>query len=255
MKKPIIPMTILALASTLAGCASAPVGGPVLEQRVGQALPDDVTASYDPGADTVTVSKNGAGPMTLANSGLVGSATSYASGATLALRQTTASGKGEVVTIGSPDAELGIAGAIATRAGAVDVPGSGTAYYLGGYAGLLVRVSDKAVMGTIPATACLIANFGAGSIGGAIVGRSGAGFADITIPAMPISSGGTFSGAISGGQGSGIGNNIAANGQLSGMFADVGAGEVVGALQLDHTISGTAFYEVGGFTTGPGTCP
>ena len=251
MKRPIIPITFLALGTTLAGCAS----GPVPELRIGPALPDDVTASYDAGAETVTVSKNGAAQTTLAKDGPQGSAIAYVSpyDGSFALRQTTASGKGEVMTIVSPDnTALGIVGVIATRAGAVEVPTAGAANYIGGYTGLFAKAADKNLVAGMTGTTCLTANFGTGSISGAIVGRSP--FTDITIPAMPISSGGTFSGAITGGQSPGPGDT-ASNGQISGMFADVAAGEIVGGLRLDHTISGVDLYEVGGFTTGAGACP
>ena len=249
MKKPSFPITILAFGTTLAGCATSPV----LEQRMGQALPGDVTASYDSGADTVTVSKNGAGSLTLVNSGSVGSTPGYSNTTTFALRQTTGSGKGAVVTIASPDAELGIVGVIVTRAEAVEVPSSGTANYSGEYSGFLVDASNKTAVGGISGMTCLTANFGAGNISGAIAGRS-LSLADVIIPSMPISGGGTFSGAITGGKGPGAGDT-ASNGQLLGMFADVGGGEIVGALRLDHNYSGTDYYEVGGFTTSAGACP
>ena len=241
----------LASGTILAGCAS----GPVLEQRIGQALPDDVTASYDSSADTVIVTRNGA-TTALANSGAsYGSTTSYnnLANGSFALRQTTASGKGEVMTITSSDAGLGIVGVIATRAEAVEVPSSGTADYSGEYTGLVATVADKEAVSVVTGTTCLTAVFGAGSIGGAIVGRTGT-LADITIPSMPILSGGTFSGTVSGGEDVAIGD-FTSNGQISGMFADVAAGEIVGGLRLDHTISGVGYYEVGGFTTGPGVCP
>ena len=241
----------LASGTILAGCAS----GPVLEQRIGQALPADVSASYDAGTNTVTLGKNGAAPVTMTYDSPLGNAESYENigDFSFALRQTTAGGKGAVVTIASPDSALGIVGVIATRAEAVEVPTTGAANYSGGYTGLLARESDKKAVGYVTGTACLTADFGAGSIGGAIVGRS-SGLADITIPATPLSAGGTFSGAITGGQGPGLGDT-ASNGQLSGMFADVAAGEIVGGLRLDQSFGGVDYYEVGGFTTGAGACP
>ena len=244
-------VTALASGTILAGCAS----GPVLEQRIGQALPDGVSASYDSGANLVTISKNGTAPVTMTYDQPLGSADSYENLGTnsFALRQTTASGKGEVVTIVSPDAALGIVGAIATRAEAVEVPTAGAANYIGGYAGMFAKAADKNLVAGVTGTTCLTANFWTGSISGAIVGRTGT-LADITIPAMPILSGGTFSGAIFGGE-AGAPGDFTSNGQISGMFADVASGEIVGGLRLDHTSGGIDYYEVGGFTAGAGFCP
>ena len=243
----------------LTGCA----GDPVLEQRIGPALPDDVTASYDAGADTVTLSKSGAGSVTLAKAAFSpypGGNIYYSSGLDKALRNTTGSGKGEFIVFASYATVLDTVGAIVTRAGAVNLPTSGTADYKGNYSGLEVYSDFKDFSDNIIGSACLTASFGPGpaTIGGAITGRmsfiNSVNYADIVIPATPLSADGTFTGPVTGGQAIGAGNT-ASNGQISGMFADVGAGEIVGALQLDHTISGTAYYEVGGFTTGPGACP
>ena len=250
MSNPGISITIVASAAILSGCATTPV----LEQRLGQALPSDASASYDAVSDTVTLGKGGSS-VVLANNGTYGSAGLYtdAASASAALYKTTASGKGKVVAFSSHDADLGLVGAIASRDAEVTVPTSGTASFNGGYEGLIVRASDKVALTTTLGTTCLTANFGASSISGGIISRSTSA-ADIVIPSTSLSAGGVFSGPVTGGQFSG---GTASNGRVAGMFADVGAGEIVGVLQLDHNISGTDYYEVGGFTTvaGAGPCP
>jgi len=237
-------------AAILSGCATTPV----LEQRVGQVLPNDASASYDAGSDTVTLGKGGSS-VVLANDGTYGSAGVYrnATGSTLLLYKTTASGKGKVATFSSRDTDLDLVGAIASRDAEVTVPTSGTAAFNGAYEALIVDASDKTIGTGIQGTTCLMADFGASSISGGIINRTPS-TAPVIIPSTPLSAAGVFSGTVSGGEFPGA---TASNGQVSGMFADVGAGEIVGVLQLDHNISGTDYYEVGGFTTvaGAGPCP
>ena len=243
-----LPMA--ASVAILAGCAT----GPVLEQRLGQVLPNDASASYDAPSDTVTLSKGGSS-VVLAKTGTVGAASLFgnAGDTSNALYMETASGKGKVVVFSSQDTDLGLVGAIASRDAEVTLPTSGTAAFNGGYEGLIVRASDKVALTTTQGTTCLTANFGASSISGGIISRSTSA-ADIVIPSTSLSAGGVFSGPVTGGQ---FSSGTASNGRIAGMFADVGAGEIVGALQLDHNISGADFYEVGGFTTvaGAGVCP
>ena len=235
-------------AAILSGCATAPV----LEQRLGQALAGDASASYDAGSDTVTLGKGGSS-IVLPKAGTVGAASLFvnASSESGALYAETASGKGKVVVFSSQDTDLGLVGAIASRDAEVTLPTSGTASFNGGYEGLIVRASDKVALTTIQGTTCLTANFGASSISGGIINRSNSA-ADIVMPSTPLSAAGVFSGAVTGGQ---FPSGTTSNGRIAGMFADVGAGEIVGALQLDHTAGGADYYEIGGFTTVAGACP
>ena len=241
--------SLFASALILAGCATAPV----LEQRLGQVLPDDASASYDALSDTVTLGKGGSS-IVLPKTGTVGTASLFQNAGLTsnALHMETASGAGRVLVFNSEDPDLGVVGAIASRDGGVTLPASGSAVFNGGYSSLLVRASDKVATSAPTGAACLSASFGAApTIGGTIVNRS-YGLADIVIPSTPLSAGGVFSGAVTGGESPG---GTTSNGRVSGMFADVGAGEIVGVLQLDHNISGTDYYEVGGFTTVAGACP
>jgi len=244
--------SLFASALILSGCATAPV----LEQRLGQVLPDDASAIYNPGGDTVMLRKGGASivlPKTTATS----TASVFRNGGltSAAFYMKTVSGKGKVIAFSSEDTDLGLVGTIASRDGGVTLPASGTAAFNGGYNGLLVRASNKAPLGIIEGTTCLTASFGAApSISGVIKNRNSGPFNDVVIPSTSLSAGGVFSGAVTGGESP---SGTSSNGQVSGMFADVGAGEIVGALKLDHNISGTDYYEVGGFTTvaGAGPCP
>jgi len=233
----------------LSGCATPPV----LEQRLGQVLPNDASASYDAGSDTVTLGKGGASVI-LANNGTLGNAGDYQNppGTSRLLYKTTASGKGNVFAFASDDTSLGLVGAIANRDAEVTVPTSGTAAFNGGYEGLIVRASDKNVVNGFTGTTCLLANFGASSISGSIINRTG--LTPVMIPVAPLSASGVFGTVVTGGQFPG---DPTAVGRVSGMFADVAGGEIVGVLQLDHFSSGQDYYEVGGFTTvaGAGVCP
>jgi len=236
-------------AAILAGCATTPV----LEQRLGQALPSDASASYDAVSDTVMLSKGGASVVLQYSIPVGESAYFVKQGGGGLLYKSTVSGKGRVFSFASADTSLGIVGAIASRDAEVTVPANGTAKFNGGYEGLLVRASDKMQVQFVEGTTCLTADFGASSIGGGIINRSNAG-ADVIIPSTPLTPDGVFSGVATGGANPG---ETASNGRVSGMFADVSGGEIVGALQLNHSISGNDFYEVGGFTTvaGAGPCP
>jgi len=251
MKKIIDCMALAVAGSALAGCATTPV----LEQRLGPALADDISYSYDSSTDTVTLMQGGADLATLTANGSLGTASLYTSSQTVAMRRTTASGKGEVTVLASADADFGIVGAIASRAGTVGLPATGSANFKGGYSSLLITASDKVAVIGITGVACLNANFAARSIGGQIIARNGFDFNNVTIIPTPITPGGSFSTSATGGE-STVGTlSTTSNGAVQGMFADVAAGEIVGMLRLDHDLAGTAAYEIGGFTTLAGSCP
>ena len=244
-----LPMAVSA--GLLSACASTP---PV-SQRISEPLPGSVSYSYDPLTDTVTLKNGNTVLDTLpktGTAGVTGSFDAYSNGATIVLLGRTGSGKGEAALIASVAMAHGMLGAVMSRDAAAQVPASGTASFAGDYAGFII---DKGLTNGSPinGAACLSADFGAGTIGGSIVNRNGYSFNNVTIPDLPIASGGSFSGAVSGGASTQPGSSTS-NGQIMGMFADVGAGEIVGGMRMEHVLNGLDAIEVGAFFTSAGPC-
>ena len=248
---PRLILTIAVSAGLLSACAS----NPPVSQRISEPLPGSVSYSYDPLTDTVTLKNGNTVLDTLpkaGNAGVTGKFDLYSNGATAVALGKTGSGKGQVAVIASLAIAHGMLGAVISRDAAAQLPASGTASFAGDYAAYIFT-KDLTIGSPINGAACLSADFGAGTIGGSIVNRNSYSYNNVTIPALPITPGGSFSGAVSGGASTQPGSSTS-NGQIVGMFADVGAGEIVGGLRLEHVLGGNDAIEVGAFFTHAGPC-
>lgn len=240
------PFTTIVAASYAAGLPPGP------DNRSGP-LPDTVTLTGSSGPlvlprDT-TLDLNGFATYLNSDAGVIDNIamldrTAYSDVALSYLRPTAGVANAGVV-YGSTTANNGLAS-------------SGSAIYRGDYAGIIVTEPNGFILQRSAGTATITANFTTDAVTGRISDRSfagrqntatfGANHTDIVFEGATIDSFGHITGTTTGGHLDAPGWTPA-TGTLDANISGPESNDIVGRVLVDHTISGLAYTEIGGFLT------
>lgn len=269
MVKPYLITFGLIMATSLAACSSGSgSGGSTTVAPVDQNVGDTVTIVQGSAPNTHDVTFSGVTTTYSASPGgaqTINGFTRFAEADPAATNvgyhtETSDTYAGVAATI-SAGASPAYAGVNYGRSTPTSVPTTGSATYVGNYAGLLVFISDDSVPVAIDGTVTLnVADFPAATIAGSITDRdlfvSSTGvenpvdLADVALTGT-ISADGTFSGTTTGGESlSGFGGPHTADaGTFEGIIGGATGSEVVGGLEINHRSAGAlVFYEIGAFS-------
>lgn len=258
---------VTAALATLAACGGSGGGGPVVTPKFSP------TSGFE-GSENASVQLNGDGTKIIVDANGTTTALDVGSAATVGSFDGGYEESGAEYTLAYvSESATSRASVLAYRAGGgpstsahfrrtqtIDAPTSGTAITTGDYVGVLS--ANGSPVATVTGDARMVANFGAGTIRGRVTNRqltspvtgnpAGVGsMANISLEETTLTANGRFDGTASGGEYTGGGSTaVNTSASYSGLVAGTNGSEVVGAVSIDSTISGTALNETGAFATG-----